>query len=185
MTRRDRKQLLVVPAAVLALVLVPQVAAEAKKYTGNDRNNTLKGKSGNDKFLAKGGNDKVIGGGGNDKAWGGDGNDTLTMGAGNDVLDDGAGDDHLSADEGDDVIRVGPGADNVFGEPGGDTIYLLKDEVVDTVYCGPTQGGEPGDRVVLVNGRDTLVADDIRNCPQPVEQRLTMPWTLYKALVAR
>jgi len=28
---------------------------------------------------------------------------------------------------------------------------------------GTVAGGEPGDRVVLVNGRDPL--DDIRNCP--------------------
>ena len=73
----------VVPFAVLALVLAPQVA-EAKHYKGTERNDTLKGKGTNDVFKALGGNDKVTGGGGNDRAYGGDGDDTLVLGAGND-----------------------------------------------------------------------------------------------------
>ncbi len=69
------------------------------------------------------------------------------------------------------MLRVGPGADEVYGESGGDTIYLLNDGAPDIVYCGTVAGGEPGDKVVLVNGRDPL--DDIRNCPPPVSQRLS------------
>ena len=61
------------------------------------------------------------------------------------------------------MIRVGAGADVVFAEQGGDTIYLLNDGVKDVVYCGTVDGGEPGDKVVLVNGRDPL--DVISNCP--------------------
>src|SRR5436190_1373586 len=79
--------------------------------------------------------------------------------------------DKLKGKGSDDVLRVGPGADEVYGESGGDTIYLLDDGAADIVYCGTVAGGEPGDRVVLVNGRDPL--DDIRNCPPPVSQRLS------------
>ena len=94
---------------------------------------------------------------------GGDGVDDLDGGDGNDVLDDGEGDDHISADAGNDVIRVGAGRRQIFAEQGGDTIYLLNDGVKDTVFCGTVNGGEPGDKVVLVNGRDPL--DEISNCP--------------------
>ena len=68
MSRLSARQLLVVPIAALALVLAPQIAAQAKHYNGTNRNDTLKGKGSNDVFKAKGGNDKVIGGGGNDRA---------------------------------------------------------------------------------------------------------------------
>jgi len=77
-----------------------------------------------------------------------------------------------------DVLRVGPGSDEVFGEPGGDTIYLLNDGAPDTVYCGQVAGGEPGDKVVLVNGRDPL--DDVRNCPQATSQRMVGSWDTFR-----
>ena len=77
------------------------------------------------------------------------------------------------------MIRVGGGADTVFAEEGGDTIYLLNDGVKDIVYCGTVAGGEPGDRVVLVNGRDPL--DEISNCGSATtSQRLTAPWDVLK-----
>jgi len=53
--RRSARQLLVVPVAALALVLAPQIAAEAKHYNGTNRNDTLKGKSSNDVLKGKGG----------------------------------------------------------------------------------------------------------------------------------
>ena len=39
-------------------------------------------------------------------------------------------------------------------------------------------GGEPGDKVVLVNGRDPL--DEISNCSSVSTQRLTAPWDVLK-----
>jgi hypothetical protein len=57
----------------------------------------------------------------------------------------------------------------VHAEQGGDTIYLLNDGVKDVVYCGTVAGGEPGDKVILVNGRDPL--DEISNCPSVTVQR--------------
>jgi hypothetical protein len=77
------------------------------------------------------------------------------------------------------VLKVGPGADTVFAEQGADTVYLLNDGVTDTVYCGKVDGGEPGDRLVLVGGRDPL--DDIRNCPPPTTQRLVGSWDRFEA----
>jgi hypothetical protein len=53
--------------------------------------------------------------------------------------------------------------DSQRAEQGGDTVYLLNDGVRDVVYCGTVVGGEPGDKVVLINGRDPL--DQISNCP--------------------
>ena len=61
------------------------------------------------------------------------------------------------------MLRVGAGSDDVHAEQGGDTIYLLNDGARDVVYCGTVAGGEPGDKVILVNGRDPL--DQISNCP--------------------
>ena len=55
---------------------------------------------------------------------------------------------------------------------------LSGDGAKDVVYCGTVAGGENGDRVVLVNGRDPL--DEITNCPSPTTQRLTAPWDVLK-----
>jgi Ca2+-binding RTX toxin-like protein len=152
-------------------------AGNDKMYGEND-NDRVTGQVGNDYLDGGPGNDLVQGGPGVDMVIGGDGVDDLDGGDGNDTLDDGPGDDHLSADAGDDVLRVGEGADDVHGEEGGDTIYLLNDGVKDTVYCGPTDRGDPGDAVILVNGRDPL--DVIANCPPPQVQRLAGPWSLLK-----
>jgi hypothetical protein len=51
--------------------------------------------------------------------------------------------------------------------------------VKDTVFCGTVSGGEPGDKVVLVNGRDSL--DVISNCPSLTQRlRMTGPWDVFK-----
>jgi hypothetical protein len=76
------------------------------------------------------------------------------------------------------VLRVGPGSDDVHPESGADTVYLLNDGVKDVVFCGATDGGDPGDRLVLVGGRDST--DDIANCPAPEVQRLSAPWDTLK-----
>ena len=105
--------------------------------------------------------------------------DDLDGGGGNDRLDDGDGDDRLSADEGDDVLQVGPGADEVFGEPGADTIYLLNDGVTDTVFCGPVEGGDPGDLVFCVErpGPPTT-SGTVRSRRSG---GMTMPWSAVQA----
>ena len=82
--------------------------------------------------------------------------DDLDGGGGNDTLDDGDGDDHLSADEGDDVLqRRARGPTTSTPSRARDTIYLLSDGVKDVVFCGPGDGGDPGDRLILVGGRDS------------------------------
>ncbi len=45
---------------------------------------------------------------------------------------------------------------------------------MDTVFCGPVEGGDRGDTVIQMGGEDPL--DDIRNCPlpQPPTKRLTL-----------
>ena len=52
MPHRLARKALVVPVAVIALVLAPHVAAQAKKYTGTEQADTLKGKGTNDVFKA-------------------------------------------------------------------------------------------------------------------------------------
>ena len=47
---------------------------------------------------------------------------------------------------------------------------MLNDGDADNIYCSKTdRGGDPGDKVVLVGGRDS--ADTIEFCPQPTTQR--------------
>ena len=52
---------LLVPATILALALVPSLAAEAKTFNGTNKPDNVKGTPKNDKFKGKGGNDKFTG----------------------------------------------------------------------------------------------------------------------------
>ena len=50
-----------VPASLVALVLVPPLAADAKSFHGTNKSDNVKGTPGNDKFKGKDGNDQFKG----------------------------------------------------------------------------------------------------------------------------
>ncbi len=118
---------------------------------GNEKYNTLKGRSGNDtlegregadSLLGHEGDDRLSGGAGLDMLNGGDGvdiliaghaRDTLIGGDGNDRLFGQGGRDELRGGNGDDLLHGGQGNDLYFGRGGSDVFRFAKtrDSVLD------------------------------------------------------
>lgn len=87
---------------------------------GNDRNNTLRGTTGDDEIRGRDGNDRLIGRDGNDRLRGDEGSDTLIGGEGNDRLRGDKGNDFLTGDAGNDRF--------IFNRQGGtDTVTDFQD----------------------------------------------------------
>ncbi|WP_146054697.1 calcium-binding protein, partial [Methylovulum psychrotolerans] len=84
-------------------------------FTGNNKDNIIKGTNTADQIYGNGGNDTLSGLSGSDTIYGGDGDDTLNGGLGNDYLDGGSGiDTYLFAKgDGQDIIASSDSTDIV------------------------------------------------------------------------
>lgn len=92
---------------------------QANYLSGDDRNNSATGGSGDDTIIGNGGNDTLRGNRGNDSITGGGGDDFLYGGRSNDDLNGGDGDDLIAGEFGNDVLIGGNGRDRFVLESGG------------------------------------------------------------------
>jgi Domain of unknown function DUF11/RTX calcium-binding nonapeptide repeat (4 copies) len=121
----------------------PRVCRKVSRL-GNAAWSRLIGSPCRDVLRGGGGQDAIFGLGGRDLLVGGSSKDWLDGGDGGDRLFGQAGDDTLRGDLGGDVLNGGGGSDAFFGGQGNDLIQA-RDDIRDSVRCGP--------------GRDRVVAD--------------------------
>jgi hypothetical protein len=105
--------------------------------TGDNRNNLIRGTSGDDVICSLGGNDIIYGMGGddliysglgNDYVEGGDGKDTIHAGGGDDSIYGNAGSDSLWGEGGADGLNGGTALDLLRGGTGADTCFSFKSD---------------------------------------------------------
>ena len=127
----------VVPPACVDAAAAPNLIATAAAdvLVGTAAADTIDGLAGADCLAGRAGNDRLDGGAEGDLVDGGTGNDRLVGGSGSDELGGRAGDDRLTG---------GSGSDGLSGSSGNDEI-TARDDVRDTIRCGP--------------GRDSVTAD--------------------------
>ncbi len=124
-------------------------AGWAGTIQGDDRANSLFGRTIGDTMLGAAGNDTLKGNGGNDSIVGDAGNDSIRGGAGNDTINGNADNDIILGDTNNDSIRGGQGNDNLQGNDGNDTIW--GDLGIDTI-----SGGLGADTFYVTNGVDII-----------------------------
>jgi Ca2+-binding RTX toxin-like protein len=133
----------------------------------NDRNNTVRGTTGddflpglggNDRILGRQGDDRLDGGRGNDRLFGGSGNDTLLGGSGNDRLAGEGGNDRLLGGSGNDLLEGGRGNDRLDGGLNSDLLVGGggNDSLVGGSGSDALRGGSGDDRLDGGRGRDIL-----------------------------
>ncbi|MFH0728835.1 MAG: DUF4214 domain-containing protein [Pseudomonadota bacterium] len=145
----------------------------------DDGNDIITAGAGDDSIDAGAGDDVITAGDGDNDITGDDGDDSITTGAGDDLIDAGAGDDTVDAGAGDDEITAGTGVDDLVGGAGEDIFNFTYSTVpadqgltsADLVKGGNADGSDDGfdDTVVITNGTDVTLVDDIFNGWDSVE----------------
>ncbi|MGJ3246703.1 MAG: Calx-beta domain-containing protein [Elainellaceae cyanobacterium] len=149
-------------------------------FIGTERNDRIRGFSGNDILFGGDGDDIIIGNARSDRLRGGNGDDTIRGGMGADLLIGWDGDDilignglsdTLKGGSGDDTIRGGLGADILRGGADNDKLYggnssdTLRGGSGDDLHiCGAgndtARGGRGNDKARGGGGSDTLIGGD-------------------------
>ncbi len=111
-------------------------------FTGDDRDETIKGLAGDDTLDGAGGDDVLYGGDGKDTLFGGDGDDTLYGGKDDDEIQGGRGDDTLDGGDGNDELWSGTGIDRLTGGNGRDTFIFSTGPDSDSKTITDFRAGE-------------------------------------------
>jgi len=98
--------------------------ADARRGTGNAKNNVIEGNDADNRLRGRAGNDIIEGRQGNDKIMGNWGDDHLSGGEGDDLLRGQIGNDILIGDYGNDRIVGGKGSDTLTGGEGEDVFVF-------------------------------------------------------------
>lgn len=132
------------------------------------------------------GNMTIDGGGSNDVIWANNGNDIINSRDGNDISDGGGGNDRVNGMNGNDWLSGGYGADIVNGGTGDDSLQFVADGTwADGIFTMNAftgemaslngmnqsfdylQGDIGNDTVVMTEGNDALIANDVTSPSHP------------------